>query len=180
MIEKLKALYAKYREQITYIIFGFMTTFVNWATYYALMFIPWFASKETSVSLFGREYPFGYLLANAIAFVVAVIFAFIVNRRFVFRSTTTGFRAILSEFFRFVSTRLLSFAIEEVLLWVFVDKLFGTSGVAFISEHAEFLSKIPVAAVNAVLNYLFGKFLVFRKKRSPAEPESAPEAEGSE
>ena len=159
MSGKLRSLYARYREQINYIIFGVATTAVNWIAYYLLMLVPFFASEETSVALFGKAYAVGYLIANALAFVAAVIFSYWANRTFVFENKVHGFGAILRQFLLFVATRLLSFGIEEALMFVSVE---------FIGI-GEKIAKIPVAVVVVVLNYVFGKLLVFRKKKDGGE-----------
>ena len=159
MSGKLKSLFARYREQISYIIFGVATTVVNWIAYYLLMLVPFFASEETSVAIFGKTYAVGYLIANALAFVVAVVFSYWANRNFVFENKVHGFGAILRQFLLFVGTRLLSFGIEEVLMFVAVE---------FVGM-SEKIAKIPVAVIVVILNYVFGKLLVFRKKKDGGE-----------
>ena len=159
MIEKLKKLCAAYREQINYVIFGALTTAVNWIAYYLLMLAPFFASGETSFSAFGKSYKLGYLLANAIAFVAAVIFSYWANRNFVFDEKARGAGAVAKQFLLFVGTRLFSFGVEEALMFVSVE----------IVGLGEIVSKIPVAIIVVALNYIFGKFLVFRKSSRPAD-----------
>ena len=152
-MDKLIALYRRYKEQINYVIVGALTTLVNWVAYYLLMLAPFFASGENTVRVFGGEYRVGYLLANAIAFVAAVVFSYFANRNFVFENKVRGAGAVAKQFCVFVATRLLSFAIEEGLLFAAVEVLgFG-----------ELVSKIPVAVVVVILNYIFGKLVVFRR-----------------
>ena len=155
MIAKLKAIYEKYREQIHYMIFGGLTTAVNMIAYYFLMFIPWFSDNDSSESVFKGilDKGVGYLVANAIAFVVAVIFSYWANRNFVFKHKVSGFGAILGQFFVFFGTRVLSFVIEEILLFTAVEKI----GIG------EYVAKWPVAVIVVVINYAFGKLVVFRK-----------------
>ena len=149
MIARIKAIYEKYKEQIHYIIFGVATTAVNWIAYYLLMLIPFFAPiSETEKGL-------GYLLANAIAFVVSVVFSYWANRTFVFENKVRGAKNVLLQFSVFAGTRLLSFGIEEALMFLFVTVL----GVG------ELISKVPVAIAVVVLNYIFGKFVVFRRDK---------------
>ena len=152
-MDKLKNLYKKYKEQVNYIIFGVCTTAVNMVAYYLLMLVPFFSSEENAVRLFGGTYKIGYLLANAIAFVVVVIFSYWANRRFVFENKVSGAAAVLCQFAVFFATRLLSFAIEELLMFVSVEHI----GIG------EWIAKWPVAVVVVILNYVFGKLIVFRK-----------------
>ena len=79
MITKIKNLYFRYKELINYVIFGGATTVVNMVLYYILMLIPFF-STDISLEFFGNAYKIGYLIANAIAFVGAVIFSYVMNR----------------------------------------------------------------------------------------------------
>lgn len=152
MFEKLKGLYFRYRELINYGIFGVATTVVNMAIYYLLMLIPFFSS-HMAFWLFGKDYEVGYLIANAIAFVGAVIFSYFANRHFVFENKVSGAAAIFRQFLTFFGTRVFSFVIEEVLLFVLVE----------LMTVSEFIAKWPVAVLVVVLNYVFGKLLVFRK-----------------
>lgn len=138
MFDKLKALYARYRETVNYLIFGVATTAVNFVVYGVLVF-------------FGVY----YLTAQVIAWIAAVVFAYITNRIWVFESHRRGVRAILAEFASFTASRLFSFGIETFLLWLMVD----------ILHLSEMIAKLPVAVITVVLNYVTGKLLVFRKKK---------------
>lgn len=137
MIRKLKDIFEKHREAISYLFFGVVTTVVNFVLYYALLWL-------------GMH----YLWAQAISWVGAVLVAYVTNKIWVFESDTRGFLPVLREFCSFVLSRLFSFGIETLLLWLMVD-------VASVSET---IAKIPVAVLTVILNYITGKLLVFRKK----------------
>ncbi len=147
MIEKLKSLYVRYKEKVNYLIFGVLTTVVNFIVYYPLILL-----VDKDCLLFGKV-PW-YLVANVIAWIAAVIFAYIVNKKYVFESQKRGFANVAREFIAFVASRLFSLVVEEFLLWLSVD-------IAGIDER---IAKIVVAVVTVVLNYITGKLLVFRKK----------------
>lgn len=68
---KLKALYQKYKDIIPYGIFGVLTTLVNVIVYW------------TSARLLGL----GVMPSTVIAWILAVLFAYITNRKWVFHST---------------------------------------------------------------------------------------------
>lgn len=152
MIEKIKELYKKYRELVNYAFFGGATTVVNMVAYYLLMLIPFF-SYGIKLTVFGREQDVGYLIANAIAFVIAVSFSYVVNREFVFANKVVGAKAVAAQFFTFFVTRLVSFGLEEVLLYTLVEHV-GVS---------EYIAKWPVAVLVVIINYAFGKLIVFKK-----------------
>lgn len=140
MIEKLKNLYTKYREMISYLFWGVMATVVNWVVYFPLE----------------KLFHINYLVANVIAWIAAVVFAFFTNRVFVFRSERHGAKAVLIEFFSFVAARLFSFGCEELLMFLGGD-------VAHINTD---VVKIAVAVIVVILNYVFSKLLIFRKDKA--------------
>ena len=136
MIQKIKALFVKYREIILYLIFGGLTTVVSFVVYYAILWA-------------GMH----YLAAQVISWAAAVAFAFVVNKCFVFedRDNTPG--ALLRQIGQFVSVRIASGVLETALLWLLVD-------VIRISEN---IAKIPVAVLTVIINYIASKLLIFRK-----------------
>lgn len=138
------ALLKKYKEIILYLIFGVATTLTNWVVY--TIFIEIFGAKMT--------------LSNAVAWFIAVIFAFITNKIYVFGSKAFSFSLLIKELFSFFATRLVSGVIEiffpEVLFnWGIDESIFGIDG---------FVAKILTSVVVIILNYIFSKFFVFKKK----------------
>ena len=143
MGEKIKKIwkYLTSREMILYIVFGVLTTVLNLVIYFVMT--EGMAQNES----------FSYF----IAWVVAVAFAFVTNKKFVFSSKTKRAKAVLYELATFVGGRLLTFAIGEVLITVFVSML-GQSNV---------LWKILTNIIEIVVNWLFSKMITFRKKSDP-------------
>ncbi len=137
MTEKIKALFLKYREIIMYLIFGVLTTVVSFVSYYALLYLG-----------------FHYLAAQIISWVLAVAFAFIVNKLFVFEDKTESARGLFYQIAGFVLVRLGSGVLETGLLWLSVD-------VADINER---IAKIPVAVLTVILNYIASKLFIFKKR----------------
>ena len=95
----------KYRELITYVFWGGMTTVVNYIVYFA-------CTKLLAIE---------YLISNVIAWVVAVIFAFWVNKIYVFQSYGRDKKTMLHEFGTFVSARVLSGVLETGMMALFVS-----------------------------------------------------------
>lgn len=137
MTAKLKTLFKKHKEAILYLFFGGVTTAVSFVLYYALLFA-------------GVH----YLWAQGISWIGAVLVAYVTNKLWVFESRVTGALPILWEMASFILSRLFSFAVETLLLFLMVD-------VAAISEG---IAKIPVAVLTVILNYVTGKLMVFKKK----------------
>ena len=138
-VEKIKQLWKKYREIITYLFFGFVTTAVNYGVYALLV----------------RGFHMDVVPANIIAWIVAVVVAFVTNKLWVFESKARYGKTWAREFFEFVIARLITLGIETLLLWIFVDKL-GVN---------DLIMKIITNVIVVILNYIFSKFIIFRKKK---------------
>lgn len=138
-MEKIKLLWIKYKEIISYLFFGFVTTVVNYGVF----------------ALCGHVFHLDVVYSNAIAWVVAVIVAYVTNKLWVFDSKKHDFKTIAKEFAEFVVARLITLGIETVLLWIFVDKL-GVN---------DLIMKIITNIIVVILNYIFSKFIIFRKKK---------------
>ena len=153
MINTIKSLLIKYKELITYGVFGVATTVVNFGTF-----------KLAGVIL-GSEL---YLLSNVIAWVVCVIFAYITNKLWVFESKSLKLEVVMKELVSFFAARGFSFIIEEGGLFLLVDIAglsdytlqllgFGISGTM--------ISKMIVGLIVVIINYFFSKLVIFRKDK---------------
>ncbi|PJH64266.1 GtrA family protein, partial [Salmonella enterica] len=107
MKKRIIELYQRYREVITYIFFGGLTTLVNIVVFFIL---------DT-----GLSWP--YLVANAAAIVLSILFAYVTNKLFVFQSETQNVKQTIFEFFRFIGFRLVSGLADIFTMWVLVDLL---------------------------------------------------------
>ena len=150
-MDKLKKLLN--RETILYLIFGVATTVVNYIVFYLMYEL-----------VFGRD---SSLAANAIAFVAAVIFAFVVNKMYVFESKSWSLEALRSEVPAFLAARIGSFLIEEAGLW-FCEGVLKLNGVILFSVlgiqvDGITFAKLALSVVVVILNYIFCKWFVFKK-----------------
>lgn len=155
-MEKLKKILN--RETVLYLIFGVATTVVNYAVFFLFYNVLWHQQNS--------------LYANTVAFVAAVIFAFVVNKMFVFESKSWSLSTLKKELPSFMAARIGSFGIEEAGLFL-AEKVLKLGGVialtvAGISFDWISLVKIALAFVVIVVNYVFCKLFIFRK---PAAPE---------
>jgi len=152
MMQTVKGLLKKYREIIMYLIFGVLTTVVNFIVYYIL---PHNEAPMFSIDIFGYTLDVSeWLIANVAAWVAAVVFAFVVNKIFVFEDKNNSFKAVMRQIWQFVSVRIVSFVLETVLMWVLIDIIHMSTNIA----------KIPVAVLTVVINYIASKLFIFRKK----------------
>ena len=137
MIQKIKFYLHKYEDIISYLFFGVLTTLVNY-----MIYLPCLYWLQLSASL-----------SNIIAWVVAVAFAYLTNKPFVFKSHDWSAKTVIPELSRFISCRIGSGVLETAILFVTVD-LLGWS---------VFLWKLFTQVLVIVLNYIGSKLLVFKK-----------------
>ena len=140
-MKNIKSLLLKNKEVIMYLIFGVLTTVVNWIVY---------SLTVNSLSM---------TVSNILAWFAAVIFAFFTNKLFVFESLSWKPSKVISEIISFFGSRLVSGAVEifgpTLLFSLGVNQtLFGIKG---------FLAKIIISAAVIIMNCVFSKLIVFRK-----------------
>ena len=146
--ELIKSLWIQYEELIRYIIVGGLTTALNYAVF-ALLFLQI------------EGIPGNLHIANTIAFVIAVTFAYFANKKAVFHTETRDARDAARAAGSFFLMRLLSYGMEAGLLELLV-KGWGLH---------ELIAKIPVGVLVVLLNYVFSKLFIFRKpKENKEEP----------
>lgn len=122
----------KYDEIIRYIIAGILTTIVSIASYNLL-----------------RNINIDYKICTILSWILAVIFAYFINKLFVFKSQKNN----IKEFINFILARLLSLFIEFIFMIIMVDLISINDRIA----------KLIVQFIVLVLNYVFSKFFVFKK-----------------
>ena len=126
----------KHQRIIKYLIFGGLTTAVNYFVYYPLYNVADFSAA----------------VSNGISWIAAVIFAFFTNKAFVFESRNWSREVLVPEFFKFLGCRLASGVSETVILFVLVDMLDFNGNIW----------KIMTSILVVILNYLFSKLIVFK------------------
>ena len=128
--------YKKYEEIINYLFIGGCTTVVSIVTY----------------AIFSSLFHIHYQISNILSWIFAVIFAFITNKLFVFKVKSND--NLFNEIYQFIKFRILSLIIDMATMYVLVD----------IFKINDLISKIIVQFIVVVLNYLFSKFFIFKKK----------------
>jgi putative flippase GtrA len=149
------------REVISYLIFGVLTTLVGYGSYALFRYL---LPDGQSVPEFLRFlYALGgdskTVLPNILSWICAVIFAYVTNRAFVFQSKARGL-SILREIVSFVAARILTLFISVAIMFLLID-LPKVDNVIL-----EVAAKLFEAVVVVILNYVFSKLFVFRKKRT--------------
>ena len=132
-----------------YLIFGILTTFVN------------FGSFALFEHLLGTKH---YLISNILSFVFATSFAFITNKQFVFESKSWKSKIWIKEAISFVSARIGTFLIvEELGLLVSVEML-GVDQYYIWIFSGTLIAKICLAFLAVLVNYILSKWFIFNKK----------------
>lgn len=143
MNEKIKKITDKLltKEVILYFVFGMLTTVIDFFAFY-------FAYNFLHID---------EMISTAIAWCFAVIFAYVTNRIFVFESKETDKKRILREMGLFVSARLLSLGISEIIV-LLIMKVMGFDG-----ELGSIITKLICAVVVFIFNYIASKLIIFKK-----------------
>lgn len=125
------------RETISYFVTGVLTTLVDWLSY-ALM----------------RRGGIDYRMATAGSWAAAVLFAYVTNKFFVFRSMSLHPKVLWKEFSSFVVCRAATGLFTLLAMMVMVDGM---------GIRQDFICKVVVSAISLILNYVFSKLFIFKK-----------------
>lgn len=140
--ECIQKLYYKYESALLYIFFGALTTLVSIGTQYIAY----------AVGL-------GTVASTTVSWICAVLFAFFTNKVFVFGSKSFEKKLFLRELVSFVGARLFSFLLELGFMLVTVEIMLWN----------KFIMKLTAQVFVLVLNYIFSRFLIFKKKKNEKE-----------
>ncbi len=124
-------------DMVIYLVFGVLTTVVNY-----LVYLPLYNLAGCSAAV-----------SNVIAWAAAVAFAYLTNKPFVFHSHDWSLGTVIPELGKFVSCRLASGAMETAIIFLTVD-LLGWNGNIW---------KLVTSVLVVIFNYFASKLLVFRK-----------------
>ena len=137
-MDRIKALWERYREQILYLVFGGLTTLINMAVYALCYEVLGWANVPSVIA----------------AWVLSVLFAFVTNKLWVFESRSMDMKTLLREGIPFFGCRLATGVLDVGIMYLAVDCL---------GWHAT-LWKLISNILVIILNYAASKLLIFRKK----------------
>lgn len=137
-MKSLWSLFIKYKELILYLIFGGLTTLTNILGYV----------------LFARVIRLDLMVANGLALAISILFAYVTNKIFVFESITETWTEVLREFTSFIACRLATAVLDMFLMYVTVE----------VWKLNDLLMKIVVNVIVVLLNFVFSKLIIFKKK----------------
>lgn len=138
-IKTIIGLYFNYKEVINYLIFGALCTVVNFVVYF----------------LFAKIFMVEEVASSGLSWLFAVLFAYITNKLFVFESKTNTKKDFLKEITSFFLARILSGILCDVGTFALMVKVFKINDI---------FSKIVTQVMVIIVNYLFSKLFIFKKK----------------
>lgn len=138
-MKKIMELYKKHEEIINYLIVGGLTTVVSLASYYLCV-----------LTILNPNNALELQIANIISWICAVTFAYITNRKFVFKSKN---KDIKKEVISFTSSRIVTLLMDMAIMWLMVTLMHFNDKIA----------KLVVQVVVTIGNYLLSKLFVFQK-----------------
>lgn len=130
--------YKKYKEQLLYLFFGFCTFMVSLIIF----------------TIGCYTFNLDEITSNNISWVIAVLFAYITNRTWVFVDKAHDFKGVVKEIFSFFAGRFITLLVENGIIYVFIT-LLGFNRI---------LIKIIAQIVIIILNYIISKWFIFKKK----------------
>ena len=177
----------KWSETKRYIFFGALTTIVGSSVFLGLEWVLQFRVNRS------------YLISEVVQFIVALSFAYVVNKLFVFEQKSWAPRVVAREIISFTVARLFSFALEIVLLLVAMEWIWPLVQPRFMLrwQNFYFIEAMPenftaefvytgfvrwgiIAVIVVILNYIFAKWVVFRREEEEEEPEEELQGEEDE
>lgn len=135
MINRYKDNYAEY---ILYIVFGILTTTINFITYF----------------IFTKVIGFSTVTSNLIATAISIIFAYITNKLFVFNSKRNNLGELITELIKFVNARIFTGLLDTLFVFIGVDCI----------RVNDFVVKTISCIIVVILNYIISKVIIFNKQ----------------
>lgn len=152
-MEKLKALFTKYKEIILYLVFGVLTTVVDFIVY-------------KPITLLAPDNEIVVTVAKAVSWVAAVIFAFVTNKLFVFEDKRWTKDPLVHQIITFLAARVFTLILSELITF-FGMKLLKTwdwyMSIPLLADHLSDVIWLIQAVLTVVLNYVFSKLWIFKK-----------------
>lgn len=140
MIKKAKKIYNKHDKIINYLVVGVLTTVVSLVSFYIVRLFIFTSSTQLHIQI-----------ANIISWILSVLFAFITNKKYVFKSSKKG-KDKLKEMIKFYLSRLTTLVIDMLTMWILTS-------IIHINDK---IAKLIVQVILVILNYIFSKLFVFK------------------
>lgn len=140
-MKKILELYKKYKEVVNYLIFGGLSTLVNFVSYY----------------IFARTLNIDEVISSGLSWFCAVLFAYVTNKLFVFETKKSNKKEVIKEMLSFFLARVISGALCDVGTFALMIKVLGINDI---------IAKLVTQVMVIIVNYLFSKLIVLKKEKN--------------
>ncbi len=158
----MKRFLTRHREVILYLVFGVLTTLVGFGTYFLVLFF----ARLCGLYEGQGAYNIVRIFAQILQWVLAVLFAYVTNKKFVFEYQSDNEARTLVAF---AGARLFSLGADSLVTFGTIAALtamgYRTTVCLGIAVTTDLIGKMAAAVIVIVLNYALSKWLVFRKKQ---------------
>ena len=156
-------------EMLSYLLFGVLTTVVNFITFF-------FADKVLGNNSIAEFSVFSHIfkvtfedISTFIAWIIAVLFAYVTNKLWVFESKEKTAYIVVKELLAFFGARIISFIVFESIGFMLIRNILININL-FASENApKWIAKIFISVAVVVFNYVMSKLVIFRKNKTEQE-----------
>ena len=161
-MNKIKELFTRYREIVMYLIFGVLTTLVGMGSYFIILRVGTAlgASDENGDPTYALR-----LIAQVLQWVLAVLFAFYTNRRWVFDGADNAAKPIHIQLIEFSSSRVITLLLDTGVTFGFVWLLDAVNYTQISILSKDLIAKCVAAVLVIVGNYVLSKLWVFKKRK---------------
>lgn len=140
-MKKIWALYKKYEELVNYLVVGVMTTVISWTAYAVCKLI---MNVDNAIIM---------QIAVFLRWFAGLVFSYFMSRKFVFKSKNPK---ILKEAIDFTTSRIVTLFLDMFIMWILPT----------VFKVDDWISTFISAVLVVIMNYIFSKFIVFRKKKA--------------
>lgn len=140
-MKKIWALYKKYEELVNYLVVGVMTTVISWTAYAICKLI---MNVDNAIIM---------QIAVFLRWFAGLVFSYFMSRKFVFKSKNPK---ILKEAVDFTTSRIVTLFLDMFVMWLLPT----------VFKVDDWISTFISAVLVVIMNYIFSKFIVFRKKKA--------------
>ena len=140
-MKKIWALYKKYEELVNYLVVGVMTTVISWTAYAICKLI---MNVDNAIIM---------QIAVFLRWFAGLVFSYFMSRKFVFKSKNPK---IWKEAVDFTTSRIVTLFLDMFVMWLLPT----------VFKVDDWISTFISAVLVVIMNYIFSKFIVFRKKNA--------------
>ena len=150
------------REIAVYLLFGVLTTVVAMATYFGIL---WFGEHKLNINPDDAEFNMVRIVAEVLQWIMAVLFAFFTNKKWVFKDADTSISTGI-QLLRFSSSRLATLGLDALItlgtVWLLQALSYETKTLLGIGITADLIAKLLASVAVVISNYILSKLFVFK------------------